>query len=125
LPSSRVTPAVTGNYEAYRPTRPRRAVASGVGSGEQCLPVSWSEFLDAGGGVLGYALQHIDQVRVNIDSVQAAGDDQALHYADIARAEFGPAERPGFSSHRDHSQGTLEMIGIERYVRIGAARQSG
>jgi hypothetical protein len=31
---------------------------------------------------------------VRVDLVQSAGDDQALHDADLLGAEFGPAEHP-------------------------------
>jgi hypothetical protein len=44
--------------------------------------------------VLREALEDIDEVGVPIDAVQAAGDDQALDYVDVAGAEIGPAEKP-------------------------------
>jgi hypothetical protein len=38
------------------------------------------------------SLQHIDEIGVRVDTVQAAGDDQTLDDADVLGAEFGPAE---------------------------------
>lgn len=37
-------------------------------------------------------LQNVDEVVVGVDAVKLAGDDQALHDADLASAQFGPAE---------------------------------
>ena len=39
-------------------------------------------------------LQHIDQVGIGVDTMQAARDDQTLHDADVLGAELGPAEVP-------------------------------
>jgi hypothetical protein len=47
--------------------------------------------------MIGHALQDIDEVRVGVDAVQAAGDDQALDHADVLRAELRPAEQPGWA----------------------------
>ncbi len=62
--------------------------------GENLLPQARCEFRNPGGGVLCHALEHIDEVGVGIDAVQAAGDDQALDDADVAGAEFGRAKKP-------------------------------
>ncbi len=70
-------------------------------------------------GCMADALQHIDQIGVRIDAVQSAGDDQALDDTDVFGAELGPAEEPRFSAHGNHTQGSLEMIGIDRNIRIG------
>jgi hypothetical protein len=42
--------------------------------------------------VLSDALQHIDQIVVGIKGVQPAGNDQALHDADVLGAKLGPAK---------------------------------
>jgi hypothetical protein len=42
--------------------------------------------------VYGDALEHIDQIRVWIDAVQSARDDQTLDDPDVSCAEFGPAK---------------------------------
>jgi hypothetical protein len=39
-------------------------------------------------------LEHIDEVVVGIDIVQAARDEKALHDADLSGAKFGPCEHP-------------------------------
>ena len=46
------------------------------------FPESRGEFLDLGSRVLGDPLEHIDQVGVGVDLVEAAGDDEALDDAD-------------------------------------------
>jgi hypothetical protein len=51
--------------------------------------------------------------------VQAAGDDQALDDADVFGAEFGPAKEPGFSAHRNDSQCSLDMVGIDGNIGVG------
>ena len=55
--------------------------------------------MDTAGRMLTDALQHIDQIIIGIDLVQAAGNDQALHDPDVFRAEFSPAEHPAFPTH--------------------------
>jgi hypothetical protein len=42
--------------------------------------------------MLADALQHIDQVGIRIDAVQAAGDQEALDDAYLLGTQFGPAE---------------------------------
>ena len=44
--------------------------------------------------MLAHSLQDVDEVGVDVDSVQAAGDDEGLDDADLPGAEFGPAEVP-------------------------------
>ena len=61
---------------------------------EVLLPQTRRELGDPGSGMQGDSLEHIDEVGVGIDAVQAAGDDQALNDADVAGAELGPTEKP-------------------------------
>lgn len=65
------------------------------------------------------ALQDIDQIGVGVDPVQATGDDQALHDANVSGPEFGPAEHPVFPPHGDRAQRAFQMVGIDRHVRVG------
>jgi len=44
--------------------------------------------------VLSDPLQHVDQVVVRVDLVQATRCQQALQYSDVPGAQFGPAEQP-------------------------------
>src|SRR5262249_16998399 len=44
--------------------------------------------------------------------------DQALHDAGMLGADLGPAEEPVLFSHRDHAQGTLEMVRVHRHVGV-------
>ena len=62
--------------------------------GEVLLPQPRRKLGDPGGGVQRDALEHIDEVGIWIDAVQAAGHEQALDDADVAGTEFGPAEQP-------------------------------
>lgn len=61
------------------------------------LPQSGRKFGDAAGGLIGDALQNVDEIAIGIDAVQAAGDDQALDDADVFGAKLGPAEEPGLA----------------------------
>ena len=63
------------------------------------------------------ALQHIDEIVIGIDVVQSARHQQALHDTDVLGAEFGPTE-PIFATHRNHPQCALQMVGIDRHVRV-------
>jgi len=63
-------------------------------------------------------LQNIDEVIVRVDVVQAARDEQALHDPDVLGAKLGPTEVPVFPAHRNHAQRALEMVGVDRHVRI-------
>lgn len=51
--------------------------------------------------------------------MQSAGDDQALDDADVPGAEFGPTKKPRFSAHGDDTQRALDMVRVDRYVRVG------
>jgi hypothetical protein len=44
---------------------------------------------------------------------------QALDDTDVPGAKLSPAKEPGLSTHGDDTQGSLEMIGIDRYIGIG------
>lgn len=64
------------------------------------------------------ALQDIDEVRIGIDCVQSTSDDQALHDPDGFGAQLGPTEIPIFSAHRNRAQRALQMIRVDRDVRV-------
>lgn len=68
--------------------------------------------------MLADTLQHVHKIVVRIDVVQPAGCQQALHNADMLGAKFGPAEQPVLLTHRDHPQGALEMVRVDRYLRV-------
>ena len=85
---------------------------------EVLLPQARRQLSNTVGGVYADPLQHIDQVSVGIDAVQSASDDEALHDAKMLGAELGPAEQPVFAPHRDDTQAALQMIGVQRQVRI-------
>ena len=87
--------------------------------GKVLLPQPRRELLDLRLGMAVDALEHVDEAGVGIDVVERAGGEQALDLPDLLRAEFGPAEEPVLSSHRDHAQRPLEMVRVERDVGIG------
>jgi hypothetical protein len=58
------------------------------------LPQTRSQLSDSAGGVNADPLQHIDQVGIGVDTMQAARDDQTLHDADMLGTELGPTEQP-------------------------------
>lgn len=111
---------VTGNPPAYL----LRVRCCGYWSGaqriggEELLPAPGREQPDLGGRVLAHALEHIDQIVVGVDLVQAAGDDQALQHADIAGADLAPGEEPVFPAHRNGAQGALQVVGVDGHLRI-------
>ena len=60
------------------------------------FPEAWGQLGDASSRVLADTLQDIDEVGVDVNLVQAAGDDQALYDADVFGPELGPTEIPIF-----------------------------
>ena len=87
--------------------------------GEVLFPQARRQFGNASGGVLPDPLEHIDEISIRIDAVQSTRDDQTLDDADVLGAEFSPTEKPGFSTHGNDTQRALDMVGVDRYVRIG------
>ena len=69
--------------------------------GEQTLPVSWREFIDAAGGVLGDTLKHIDQIGGRVDVVEPTRSHQTLDEPDSLSPNLGPVKEPRVSSHRN------------------------
>jgi hypothetical protein len=63
-------------------------------------------------------VQHIDEIVVGINVVQLAGDDQALHDADVACTKLHPAEEPRPFALGDDTQRPFEMIIVDRDIRI-------
>lgn len=54
--------------------------------------------------------------------MQATGDQQALHDADLLGAEFATAK----AAHRDGARGALQLIGVDRHVQMrGKSFQPG
>ena len=62
--------------------------------GEVLLPQAGREELDLKRGMGIDALQHIDQVDVGIDALEATGGQQTVDDADVTRAHFRPTEQP-------------------------------
>ena len=87
--------------------------------GEVLFPEPRRQFGDSRCGVLADPLQDIDQIGVRVDAVQSTSDDQTLDDADVPGAELSPTEKPGFSTHGNDTQRALDMVGVDRYVRIG------
>jgi hypothetical protein len=70
--------------------------AQRVGS-EALLPLPWGQFRDTSSGMLPDALQDVDQVGVDVNAVEPASHDEALHYAHMFGTQFGPTEIPIFT----------------------------
>ena len=62
--------------------------------GKHRFPHSRGEGLNPAGRVLTDSLQHIDEIGVWVNAVQATGGEQALNDADAFSADFGPVEQP-------------------------------
>ena len=58
-------------------------------------------------------LQNIDQVGARIDTLQLAGNQQALYHAYPSSAQFRPIEHPVPPTHRDLANAELQMIRIQ------------
>jgi hypothetical protein len=56
--------------------------------------------------------------------MQAAGQGQTLHDANVFCAHLGPIERPVFPAHRDGAQRALEMNNINQDIRTSAGVRS-
>ena len=67
------------------------------GGGEAFFPQPRRQRGDVAGRVTLDALEHVDQVGVRIDALQAARNEQALEDPDVLRPDFRPAEQPVLS----------------------------
>ena len=85
---------------------------------EVLLPHPGRELVDTIGGRLAKALQDIDRIVAGVDLVQATGHDPDLEDADVPGAEFGPAEQPIATPHRNRPQSAFKVAGVDRYLRI-------
>ena len=63
-------------------------------------------------------LEHINQVGVVIDTLQATRGDQALDHADVASSNFGPTKQLGFAAHGNGPDLALQVVGIKREVGV-------
>ena len=72
--------------------------------GEVLFPQARREKVDLQGGMGIDALEHIDQIDIGIDALEATGGQQTLDDADMARADFRPTEQPVSSAHRNRAE---------------------
>ena len=82
------------------------------------LPQARGEGMDVKGRVSIDALQHIDEVDIGIHALQPARRQQALDNPHSLGPHFGPTKQPVTTAQGDGTNLTLQMIGIERHVRI-------
>ncbi len=68
--------------------------------------------------MLADALQHIKEVLVWIDVVEAKRHQKALHDGDVVRAHLGLAIELRLVAQRDGAQSTLKMIRLDLHVRV-------
>ena len=64
------------------------------------------------------ALQHIDQIGVRVDALQAAGDHETLEDAQLLSTQFGPTKQVILSPHGNNPQSTFQMVGIHWHMGI-------
>ena len=64
------------------------------------------------------ALQHIDQISVRVDTLQAAGQHEALEESQLLSTQLGPTKQVILSSHGNNPQSTFQMVGIHRHMGI-------
>jgi hypothetical protein len=64
------------------------------------------------------ALEDIDQVCIRVNTMEAAGHDEALHDANVLRAQFSPTEIPTLPPHWDSSQRALQMVRVHGHLRV-------
>lgn len=82
------------------------------------FPQPRRELIDLCGRVTVDALQNVDEVVVGIDAVKLAGDDQALHDADLSRTQFGPTEHPVLATQRNRTQAAFQVVRVHRQIRL-------
>jgi hypothetical protein len=83
------------------------------------FPQAGREEVDLQGRMGIDALPHIDQIDRGIDALEATGGQQTLDDPHMARPYFRPTEHPVFAAQRKGSTLPLQMIGINRDLRIG------
>jgi hypothetical protein len=66
--------------------------------GEVHFPQVGREEMDLKGGMGVDPLEQIHEIDIRVDALQPARGDEALHDADIACADFGPAKQPSLST---------------------------
>jgi hypothetical protein len=86
--------------------------------GEVLFPPARREQMDLEGGMGINTLEHVHEIDIRIDALQATGGNEALHDADIACADFRPTEEPRFAAHGNGPDLPLQVVGIEGDVRI-------
>ena len=82
------------------------------------FPKAGGKQVDLKGGVGIDPLEHINQVRIGIDTLQATRGDQALDHADVAGTHLRPTEEPCFAAHGNGPDLALQVVGIKRDVGI-------
>ncbi len=66
--------------------------------GEVLFPQAGREELHLKGGMGIDALEHIHQIDIGIDALQATGGEQTVDDARMSGAHFGPAKQPVFAA---------------------------
>ena len=93
--------------------------------GEVRFPQAGCEQLDLQGGMSLDALQHIDQIDLGIDAVQATRRQHTVDDPDVTRAHFRPAEQPILAAQGDGPNLPLQLIGSQRHSGIGQEQLTG
>ena len=87
------------------------------------MPVPRQEFVNALGGVIGQASQHVGEPSLRIDIVELGGCDQRVDGGGAPAAFVGAGEGPVVSSHGDGPQ--LAFGGIVRHAKAAVIEEAG
>ena len=87
--------------------------------GEVLFPQAWREELNLQGRMGIDALEHIDEVDIGIDALQATGGQQTVDDAHLPSTYFGPAKQPVLAAQGHGANLSFEMIGINGHIGIG------
>jgi hypothetical protein len=82
-------------------------------AGEELFPASGGQLLDSTVGMDTDALQHVHEIRIRMDAVEAAGRGEAVENGQALGSDLSPTEVPKISTDRNGSDLALEMIGID------------
>lgn len=74
--------------------------------------------MDVKGGMSVDALEHVHEADIWIDALEAVRRYETLHDPHIPRPHFRPAKQPRLAPHSDSANLLLQMIRIQRHVRI-------
>src|SRR6202035_196769 len=92
----------------------------------QAFPIPGQEFVDAPGGVIRQACQHVGEPGLRIDIVELASLDQRVDGGSAATAFIGTHEGPVVPAHRDRTHPALgRIVGHAQAAVVEEASERG